>query len=321
MKKISFVLLSFLVLFSIFSVFSKPNPNFNSRIKARELQQQSIEIEAVATPEKVKQRLAELQSESVIDLNYDSKVQADIDLYLKNGRRQFADLLNRSEYYMPIFENALREYGLPDELKFIPIIESHLKTNVTSPRGAGGLWQFMPVAAKSFDMKITAAIDERNDPYLSSERACRLFKYLYDKFGDWSLVLAAYNAGEGTVMRAIRRAGGDKNKQTFESIKNFLPSQTRRYIPKFVAISYLMNYHEHHDIKSTSASIQSTDTVHIRSKANLSKIAGTIGISVNDLRSLNPHFRSNVIPATSSRPCNLILPTEKIKEFKESFSL
>lgn len=321
MKKLSFVLLSFLVLFSIFTVFSKPNPNSTStakRLKAQVVK--PIEIEAEATPENVKLRLAELSSE--IEFTYDATVQSEIDKYLRHGRKELAELVARSRYYLPIFEKALEEAGLPDQLKYVPILESQLKTGVTSPRGAGGLWQFMPVTAKGFDMKITSAIDERCDPYIASNRACRLLKYLYDRFGDWGLALAAYNAGEGNVMRAIRKAGGKGQNPSFQSVARFLPAQTRKYLPKLAAMSYLVNYYSRHDIKvAEAAMLQPSDTVHVREQMSLSRIAGKIGVSAAQLRNLNPHFRSDIVPANQSRPVNLILPAEKIADFKQNFSI
>lgn len=276
---------------------------------------ESIGKDPGASPETVKARLEALGGE--IEMVYNSSVQADIDKYLKHGRTQLTRLLNLSSYYMPIFERALEEAGLPEALKYLPVIESGLEPRATSSKGAGGLWQFMPVAARGYDMKITSAIDERCDPYISSKRACKMLKDLHDMFGDWGLALAAYNAGPGTVKRAIRRAGGGKH--TFWTLYNYLPAQTRKYVPKFIAMNYVMTYYSEHNIPNVSdANTVAADTVHVKENMSLRQVAGSLGVALDQLRSLNPHFRSDVIPGSESRHCTLILPAEKMKDFRTS---
>ena len=321
MKRILILLVSTILLFSFFTVFSKPNPNSTSTFN--KLQSAAhIGQDPGASAELVKLRLDSLASRSgMMDMPYNSTVQSYIDQYLKNGRRQLTELLVRCAYYMPIFEKALQEAGLPDELKYVAVIESSLKLKATSPRGASGFWQFMPATAKGYDMKITSAIDERWDPYLSSERACRLLKKQYERFGDWALALAAYNAGQGTVQKAIRRAGLDKSSATFQAIAQYLPAETRKYVPKFIAMNYIMKYYTRHNISEVPVgSVVETDTIHISEKMNLSQIAGVLEVPTSQLRDLNPHFRTDMIPATAERPCNLILPVEHIETFKESRS-
>lgn len=305
---------SVITLFSVFTVFSKPNPNSASSLfNKKDYKVESYGKDPGATPEVVKARLEALNSE--IEMTYNSTVQADIDQYLKHGRTMLSRLLVLSSYYMPIFERALQEAGLPDELKCLPIIESGLEPRATSNKGAGGLWQFMPCAARGYDMKITSSIDERCDPYLSSKRACKMLKDLYDMFGDWGLALAAYNAGPGTIKNAIRRAGGGQH--TFWTLINYLPQQTRRYVPKFIAMNYVMNYYTEHNIPAIAPdNALATDTVHIKKSMRLSQVASAIGVGIDQLRTLNPHFRSDVIPGTDSRHCNLILPAEKVRDFK-----
>ena len=300
------------IIFSVSTVFGEPNPsstqtpNAAGRIAIQEPKRPNPE----ATPEIVKQRLEELNTS--VEMTYSPSVQTHIDRYLKNGRAQLKELIARSEYYLPIFEQALMEAGLPDELKYLPVIESHLEVKATSPRGAGGLWQFMPITAKGLDMKVNATIDERNDPYLSSQKACRLLKMLYDQFGDWSLALAAYNAGDGTVRRALRKAGGDRKSHTFQTISKYLPAQTRAYLPKFIAMTYLMNFYDDHDVKiDAGKAFQPTDTIQVREKSKLSSFAGRLNVSLSELKKLNPHFRTDVIPATADRPCTLIVPAGK----------
>lgn len=309
MKRILIAIVTTVFLFSVFTVFSKPNPNSTSTLNKLQNQVDLLSDRHGHTPEIVKARLEALDCE--IEMAYNSTVQTYIDQFFKS-RKSMEELLERSSYYMPIFEQALKDAGLPDELKYIPVVESRLKPKVTSNRGAGGLWQFMPGTAKGYDMVINSSIDERCDPYISSERACRLLKKQYERFGDWGLALAAYNAGSGTVQRAIRRAGGDSKSHNFWSIYKYLPSQTQKYVPKFVAMTYIMTYYP--KLNANTLNIKepiATDTIHVTTKSNLSKIAGTLDIPVAQLRELNPHLRADVIPASAARHCNLILPAGK----------
>lgn len=317
MKRIILTVVSTILLFSVFTVFSKPNPNSASSYKRSNIRVDQFGVGAPATPEVVKARLEALSCE--VDMTYSKDVQDVIDKYLKYGDRHFQELLSRCAYYMPIFERALKEAGLPDELKYLPIIESNLKPQAVSYAGAGGLWQFMPVTAKGYNMTISSSIDERNDPYLSSEMACRVLKSHYDRFGDWGLALAAYNAGAGTIQKALKRAGGDPKEHTFWTVYNYLPGQTKKYVPKFIAMTYLMNYYQMHNISEVSKeNVLRTDTIHVHEKLRLSQIAKSLDVSLDELKSLNPHFRGDVIPATASRHCNLILPVDQVKQYKES---
>lgn len=321
MKRI-FILsvISVIILLSVFSVFSKPNPNASSSsFHQPQLESDGFGKSSVATPEMVKTRLKSISAS--FELRYDDAVQSNIDKYLKYGRKQLTEIIERSSYYFPIFESALNSAGLPEEFKYIPVIESNLRTDVTSVRGAGGLWQFMPIAARAYDMKISAGIDERCDPYLSSEKACLILKDLYNKFGDWTLALAAYNAGHGTVQRALRRAGVKEGKADFWTIYNYLPAQTRNYLPKLIAMIYLMKYHSDHYIAgNTSSKSVTTDTVRVSEKVNLAKVAGDLNLDLKELKALNPHLRAAYTTGSKERPCNLILPVEKVKLYKEKQS-
>lgn len=314
MKKLFLFVTTSVILFSVFTVFSKPNPN--SSTSFNQYGADSYGKALIPSPEVVKARLEALPCE--IEMKYNSTVQSDIEKYLKYGRKQLSDLLVRASYYLPIFEKALKEAGLPDELKYLPVIESNLQARVTSNRGAGGLWQFMPIAAKGYDMKISSTIDERCDPYISSERACRMLKDLYAMFGDWSLALAAYNAGPGTVQRAMKRAGAEKGNCDFWSIYNYLPAQTRNYVPKFIAMNYIMNYYTEHNISEVpDSAIISADTLHITEKVHFSQIAGVLDVSLSELRSLNPHLRADMTQPSAERPCTLILPAEQVQQYKD----
>lgn len=308
MKKILIILVASITLLSFSTIFSKPNPNTTSSVNSlSKIERLHKNIEA--TPEVIKDRIEAMSGD--IKMSYNADVQAVIDRYLKYNGKQIADLLGKAEGYLPIFERALKEAGLPEQLKYIPVIESNLETKATSNRGAGGLWQFMPVTAKGYDMKITSTIDERYDPYLASEKACAILKDLYDKFGDWTLALAAYNAGPGTLRKALKRAGGEPKSHTFWTVYSYLPAQTRKYVPKFIALTYLMTYYDAHNItKPETDRSMVMDTIRISGKTQLSAMAKKVGLSLSELRTLNPHLRSDMIPASEERPCNLILPAD-----------
>ena len=268
-----------------------------------------------ASPEEIGKRLEALGAD--IDLRYNPEVQTYIDRYLKTGRKQLVSLIVRASYYLPIFEEAIHAAGLPEELKYLPFIESKLNPKATSPMGAAGLWQFMPIAARGYDMKIGGGIDERRDPYLSSQRACELLKDLYLKFGDWGIALAAYNCGAGNVRKALKRAGGDVRKHDFWSIRSYLPAETRKYVPHFIAMVYVMNYYEEHDMPTVYIDQDmSTEAIQFFDKQNLRKLAAEFNVTVDELKAWNPQFTSEVVPATANRPCNVIVPSATAETYK-----
>lgn len=194
-------------------------------------------------PEVYIKRLQNLPN--VIEMPYNSVVRKFIDQYTGRLRRSVAMFLGASNFYIPIFEDALEAYQLPLELKYLPIIESALNPGATSKVGAGGLWQFMPTTGKRYGLEITSLIDDRRDPIKSSYAAARMLKSLYEIFGDWTLVIASYNCGPGNVTKAIKRAGGEKD---YWKIYPYLPSETRGYVPAFIAANYVMNYYCEHNI-------------------------------------------------------------------------
>ncbi|MDE6769097.1 MAG: lytic transglycosylase domain-containing protein, partial [Muribaculaceae bacterium] len=185
---------------------------------------------------------------TVIEMPYNQVVRSYIDRYTKRGRAQIAAILGLSLYYMPIFEQALEEKGLPLELKYLPVVESGLDPNAVSKHGATGLWQFMLGNAQGLGHEVNSLVDERRDPYVASERAASYLKDLYAMYGDWSLAIAAYNCGPGVINKAIRRAGGEAKSHDFWSIYNYLPAETRGYVPMFIADNYVMNYYPQHNI-------------------------------------------------------------------------
>ena len=185
-----------------------------------------------ASDEEIRQRLAALPT--VIDMPYNPVVKSYIEHFTKKGRKQVAALLGLSQYYMPIFEQALEEADLPLELKYLPVIESGLDPTATSRHGAAGLWQFIIATAKGYDMEVSSLVDERRDPYISSAKAAQMLKDLYANYGDWSLAIAAYNCGQGTVNKALVRAGATPGTHDFWDIYYYLPEETRGYVPMFI---------------------------------------------------------------------------------------
>ena len=267
--------------------------------------------------ETYRKRLSEIPA--IIELPFNQIVKSYIERYTDKGRAQVAAILGLNNYYLPIFEQALEEQGLPLELKYLPMIESALNPNAVSKHGATGLWQFMLVAAKGLDMEVNSLVDERRDPYVSSRKAARFLKDLHDTYGDWSLAIAAYNCGPGTVNKAIRRAGGDPSSHDFWSIYNYLPAETRGYVPMFIAANYVMNYYPEHNISPVVPTKPLvTDTLHINRRLHFNQISGVLDIPVDELRVLNPQFRADVIPGSESRTYNLILPSQQVHAYLTS---
>jgi len=259
------------------------------------------------------QRLQALPT--VIEMPLNSVVKNAIKYYA--GRKQLVEnLLGLSLYYMPIFEQALEEQGLPLELKYLPIIESGLNPNAVSKHGATGLWQFMLGTAKGLGLEVTSLVDERRDPYVSSERAASYLKDLYATYGDWSLAIAAYNCGPGNVNKAIRRAGGEAKDHDFWSIYNYLSPETRGYVPMFIAANYVMTYYPEHNISPVlPVKPLVMDTLQVANRVHFNQISKVLDIPVEELRILNPQFRADVIPGTPESPYTLILPSQQIHAY------
>lgn len=252
-----------------------------------------------------KQRLQALPF--VIEVPYNEVVRRYILRYVKHSPRQLAALQRKAEYYFPIFENILAKHDLPYELCYMPVIESALNPQARSHMGATGLWQFMPATGKKYGLEINSLVDERMDPIRSTEAACLFLKNLYGIFQDWNLVIAAYNCGPGNVNKAIHRAGG---KRDFWSIYPFLPSETRGYLPIFIAASYAMNYAQEHGIcPADPLPTMAADTIITTHRQHLKQIADNMDIPLAELRRLNPQYPRDIIPGGKSYA--ICLPIEK----------
>jgi membrane-bound lytic murein transglycosylase D len=253
------------------------------------------------------------QAEQVIDLSYNKVVDNFIKLYTEKRRDQVRIMLGLSSIYFPVFEEILDKYEMPLELKYLPVIESALNPKARSRAGATGLWQLMFHTARLLKMEITSFVDERRDPVLSTEAAVNYLRQLYDYYGNWHLAIAAYNCGPGNVDRAIRRSG---NKNDYWKIYYFLPRETRGFVPAFIAASYVMTYYKEHNLMPRVPEIPlKSDTVMIHQYLHFDQVSATLNIKKEILRSLNPVYRRDVVPAMREKPYPLTLPDSRIMEF------
>lgn len=245
-------------------------------------------------PEVIKDRLACLEGE--IELTYDKSVLNWIKLYTIRARGQAKRILERSSFYFPIFEEALKRHNMPQELKYLSIVESALVPDAKSWAAAVGLWQFIPSTGKSYGLQQDWFIDERMDIYKSTDAACRYLKFLHRYHGNWHLALAAYNCGPGRVNWAVKRAGG-KNAD-FWSIYRYLPRETRGYVPAFIAATYMMNYADEHFIFAENPqTFLPSDTILVSQFVNLESFANQIEVPKEQMFLLNPHLKKKAIPA------------------------
>ncbi len=284
--------------------------DYNNRTYLREnVTSRSVVRTSDASDLTIEQRLKRIQTTMELPLN--SITRTYIDKYANKMKRSVGVMLASMNFYRPIFEDALERYGLPYELEFLPVIESALRPTATSPVGAAGLWQFMPSTGKHYGLQINTLVDERRDPVKSTDAACRYLRDLYNRFGDWSLAIAGYNCGEGAVQKALARAGGKEGK-SFWDIYNYLPKETRGYVPAFIGATYIMNYYCEHGIQPMMASLpEKADTVVVRKDIRLSKVATACGVSIDQIKALNPQFRQDIVPANYA----IMLPAEAAVEF------
>ncbi|MDA3890049.1 MAG: LysM peptidoglycan-binding domain-containing protein [Salinivirgaceae bacterium] len=230
----------------------------------------------------------------VLDMSYNKIVRNYIHMYAHKRRDLVETMLGLSDYYFPIFEQILDANNMPLELKYLPVIESALNPNAVSRAGATGIWQFMYYTGKMYKLEINSFVDERRDPIKASYAAVAFLQDLYDIYEDWILVIAAYNCGPGNVNKAIRRSGGKKN---YWDIYYHLPRETRGYVPAFIAATYVMNYHNEHNLTSKKSELPiMCDTIITSERIHLEQISKVMGISLAELRSLNPQYRRDIVP-------------------------
>lgn len=264
-----------------------------------------------ATPDSVYARRLQ-QLVSPVQLPYNPIVRGYIARYTNPRYGTISRILGLSQYYFPLIEEELIKAGLPVELRALPIIESALNPTAVSRMGAAGLWQFMPSTGKLYGLEVNSLIDERYDPVLATRAACRYLKDMYAVFGDWMLAIASYNCGPGNVNKAIARSGGGK---TFWEIYDYLPRETRGYVPAFIGATYAYAYHRQHDIEPQPAPIPlSVDTVRIDRLLHLQQIASTIDLPLETLRLLNPQYKLDIVPATT-KSYTLVLPQRSVSQY------
>lgn len=257
-----------------------------------------------------KDRLSKLPH--IIEMPYNEVVGKCIDLYVNRRRTVIQYMLGLADFYFPMIEQALDENRLPLELKYLAIVESALNPVAISRAGATGLWQFMLPTGRAYGLEINSLVDDRRDPVKATYAACRYFKDMYDIYGDWHLVIAAYNCGAGNVNKAIRRAGG---KRDYWAIYNYLPRETRSYVPLFIAANYAMNYYSEHGLSPVSTTLPlATDTIMVNDLLHLGQVSQMLNVDIEMLRALNPQYKRDIVPGNNgSRP--LLLPATNAYAF------
>jgi len=252
---------------------------------------------------------------AIIELAYNEDVRTEINRYLRKKSAGYVQrLIGKAEYYIPMFEEVLDASNMPLELKYLPIIESAANPVAISPAGATGMWQFMPGTGKRFDLQIDKYIDERCSPLESTYAAAEYLQYLYDRYEDWTLALAAYNCGSGNVNKAIKASKGGT---TYWEIRRYLPRETQKYVPRYIAAVYLMTYYKEHNLVPEKFDMPLIlDTVEVNTNLHLSQVAQAIDIPVEMLRTLNPQYKQDIIPA-GEISYRLTLPMEYTFKFIE----
>ena len=262
----------------------------------------------------LKKRLAKMDAKSPFNIEYNPALENTIKAFLKNRPKAFERLMAISEYYFPMFEEHLAKYNIPLELKYLAIVESALNPRAKSRVGASGLWQFMYPTGKQYNLEVTSYVDERYDPLKATEAACQYLSSLYGIFGDWSMVLAAYNCGPGNVSKAIRRSGGSQN---YWNIRKNLPKETANYVPAFLATFYIYEFKKEHGIMPKKAPLTyfETDTIMVKKQMSFKHISELLDIPVEQLEFLNPIYKLKVIPFEADEPHYLRLPKNKMGLF------
>lgn len=261
-----------------------------------------------------KERLRLMDEKSPFNIDYNPQLENLVKNFLKNRKRSYERLMGLSQYYFPLFEEAMARYNVPLEIKYLAIVESALRSSAVSRVGATGLWQFMYETGKQYGLKIDSYIDERKDTYKASDAAARYMEGMYKIFGDWEMVLASYNSGAGNVSKAIRRSGGHQN---FWNVKKYLPRETQSYVPAFLATMYIFEYHKEHGIVPVKPVVNhfATDTIAVKRKMSFKQLANLLDIPISDIEFLNPAYKTNVVPYVTGRTHYICLPKKKIAVF------
>ena len=268
----------------------------------------------ILSTEVLKKRLEKLNQKTPLNISYNPSLENVIKSFLLRKKELMERMLTASQFYFPMFEQQLDNYNIPIEIKYLAIVESALNPRARSRVGATGLWQFMYGTGRMYGLNVSSYVDERSDPMLATEAACKYLSKLYDIFGDWDLALAAYNSGPGNVNKAIRRSGGYKN---YWNIRRNLPRETAGYVPAFIATMYLFEYAEEHglSIKKAERPYFETDTIHVKNLITFDQISELVGISVQELKVLNPSYKLNIIPKIEGKQYILRLPRDVMGKF------
>ncbi|NJM16070.1 MAG: LysM peptidoglycan-binding domain-containing protein [Bacteroidales bacterium] len=248
---------------------------------------------------------------AAMDLTYNKIVKRYIEVYTKERREKVELMLGLADYYFPVFDDIFDYYGVPNELKYMSIIESALNPNAYSRAKAVGLWQFMYGTGKLYGLTINSLVDERRDPIKSTHAAARFSKDLYNMFGDWQLVIAAYNCGPGNVRKAMRRSG----KTNYWDIYYYLPRETRGHVPAFIAATYVMNYYAEHNLKPGQIEMPlAKDTIMVTQKLHLKQVAEVLGIPLQQLKDMNPQYTHDIVPG-NEKPYALTIPESAVGDY------
>lgn len=263
-----------------------------------------------ATPEEIQERLRRIPA--IIEMPYNNIIQECINKYSGSMRNTVSVMLGAGNLYIPLIEETLDRYGLPLELKYLPVVESALDPMAGSTSGTAGLWQFSLGTAERYKLEVNSLVDERRDPIKSTEAAAQYIKDLYAIYNDWNLTLAAYNCGPANINKAIHRADGKKD---YWAIYPFLPKETRGFVPSFIAANYIMNYYCEHGIHPMKTKMPvKTDTLVISKNLHMDQIVAICGIEKEAIKALNPQYRTDVIPG-ESKPTTLRLPQDIALKF------
>jgi len=311
-KKIRYVSYCILALVSFSAVAQQPMLSLNDTTSLPEV----LELPKFSNYNYVyKNRLDSIQK--TVPLTYNQHVQDYIDIY--SGRKDMmGKMLGLSDYYFPIFAKALKTFNIPEEIKYLPIIESSMNPYAVSRVGATGLWQFMFATAKGYGLNMDNFVDERKDPVQASYAAAAYFKDAYEELGDWLLAIAAYNCGMGNVKRAMEKS----NSMDFWELRRYLPKETRNYVPAFIAAVYVMNCPDKHQIQRASSPFEKyTDTIQVNHFVSIPALAEALDMDLDVLCSLNPSYKKKIVNGTETSPKRLVIPRISLEDFTRIYEI